>query len=327
MNGIFKKSLVAFFISLAIFSLSALIIAGALSIGRGDPESDDVGKGGSSSTIEEGRSFSVLLIMTDYDPEQFDDYDARQIKNVFGDDAQLNASTDGFGRRINAEDMMLLRFDNERGELTFTPIPGNLLVTVKNIKMKLEVVAANYGMTTLVDKIRAIVGVEIDSYAVFTPNTAADLFDGIGEITYTVKSEMQLRDDSRGININISPGSQRFDGKKAVDFLRFDAYDKLSTTRTEATLGFLSRTIKKITEISNEKELQDFAKIMESKVSGSFFESIDQEQLAIISAADDLELKAIELWGEEQLIGDEIYFVFDETKTLETFKPYRRIYN
>ena len=325
MNGMFKKIAMSFFVALLVFSLSALIFAGALSIGRGGPDADE-SKEENSAVIENGSSFNVLFIMTDYAPDLFDDYSSEQIKNVFGIDGG-NVSGSGFGRKINAEDMLLMRFDKEHGELTFTLIPGNLLVTVKNVKTKLETVAANYGTEVLIEKIRAITGLWIDSYVIFTPNAASTFFNRVGEVTYTVKNGMILKDESRGIDININPGSQKFDGHKAVDLIRFDAYPNPSDSRTEHIMGFMKRVLKKICDGFNCEELLTIIKEPIDGARGSFFERFDREKAELVLSSEKLTFKALELVGEEQMIGAESYFVFDETKTLDKFKSYRKIYN
>ena len=322
MNGMFKKIAMSFFVALLVFSLSALIFAGALSIGRGGPDADE-SKEENSAVIENGSSFNVLFIMTDYAPDLFDDYSSEQIKNVFGIDGG-NVSGSGFGRKINAEDMLLMRFDKEHGELTFTLIPGNLLVTVKNVKTKLETVAANYGTEVLIEKIRAITGLWIDSYVIFTPNAASTFFNRVGEVTYTVKNGMTLKDESRGIDINIAPGSQKFDGRKAVDLLRFDAYPKSSDSRTEYIMGFMKRVLKKISDRFNSDELLAVIKEPIDGATGSFFERFDKDNAELVLSSEKLTFKAFELVGEEQTIGTESYFVLDETKTLDKFKIYRK---
>ena len=325
MNGSFKKIAIAFFVALIVFSLSALVFAGALSIGRGDPETDD-SRVNDGAAVENGRSFSVLFIMTDYAPELFDDYSVDHIKNVFGSETVGTTASSGFGRRINAEDMLLMRFDKERGELTFTLIPGNLLVTVKNVKTKLETVAANYGTEVLIEKVRAITGLWIDSYAIFTPTAAATLFDRIGEVTYTVKNGMTLKDETRGIDINITPGSHKFDGSRAVDLLRFDAY-KNASSRTDYIMGFMKRVLKKVSDQFNSDELLAIFNDPIDGAKGSFFGKLGRDEAELVLNSEKLTFKVLEIVGEEQTIGSESYFVFDETKTLDTFKAYRKIYS
>jgi anionic cell wall polymer biosynthesis LytR-Cps2A-Psr (LCP) family protein len=325
MNGVFKKITISFFVALMVFSLSALAFAGALSIGRGAPDADE-SKEENGSVIEDGSSFSVLFIMTDYAPDLFSDYSKEHIKNVFGID-NTSSSVQGFGRKINAEDMVLMRFDKARGEITFTLIPGNLLVTVRNVKTKLETVAANYGTDVLIEKIRAITGLWIDSYAIFTPDSAAALFDRIGEITYTVKNGMTLKDESRGIDINIDPGSQKFNGRKAVDFLRFDAYKKASDSRTEYMVGFMKRVLKKISDRFNSEELLAIIHDPIDGAKGNFFEYLDRDNAELVLSFEKMTFKALEIVGEEQMIGEESYFVLDETKTLEKFKSYRKTHS
>jgi anionic cell wall polymer biosynthesis LytR-Cps2A-Psr (LCP) family protein len=167
-----RKFITAFVISLLVFAVSAAVIVGALAIGR-DKYSPPADR--NEKTELSGESFNLLLIMTDYSPEKFDDYDPDAVKNIFGKDVSSKGDSnalDGY-RRIYAEDMTLLRFDKERGQLTYTHIPGNTLVSVGGVKTCLEEIPAFYGTDYLVDKSHAILGVDIDTYVLLTPESAA----------------------------------------------------------------------------------------------------------------------------------------------------------
>jgi anionic cell wall polymer biosynthesis LytR-Cps2A-Psr (LCP) family protein len=267
--------------------------------------------------------------MTDYSPERFDDYDPDAVKNIFGKDVSSKGDSnalDGY-RRIYAEDMTLLRFDKERGQLTYTHIPGNTLVSVGGVKTCLEEIPAFYGTEYLVDKIHAILGVEIDTYVLLTPESAAAALDRIGEITYTVGCDMIYKDDERGIDINIKAGSQKLDGKKTVDMLRFDGYKSIGASRTSTALGYLKRFVNKIKGDFTYDELRDI--IIEAldgnDVVTDFTKENAGEAIWLLSCAADLEIVSLDLAGQEQTVGSDKYFWIDEAQTLKKFEPYRKI--
>ena len=127
MNQLLKKFIFAFVVSLLVFAISLSVIAFALGVGRDDGYVSPIGP----QKKLEGESFNVLLIMTDFMPRSFNNYSAEQVKNVFGTEYSEGASSNkmlGY-RKIYAEDMALLRFDAERGELTFTHVPNILFRT------------------------------------------------------------------------------------------------------------------------------------------------------------------------------------------------------
>ena len=326
MSELIKKFIFAFVLSLIVFAISAAAIAGALSIGRDEyvPSIDNDRK-----PRLDGESFNVLLIMTDYAPEKFSDYDPDAIKNIFGKEIASNGAPEALAgyRRIYAEDMVLLRFDKERRQLTYTHIPGNTLVSVSGVKTCLENIPADYGTATLVDKVHALFGVEIDRYILFTPESAANALDRIGEITYTVQCDMHYSDSERGIDINIKAGSQKLDGKKAVEMLRFDEYDVLGTSRCATAIGYLKRFVNKIANDFTEDEIRDIIISIlndENVVSGATADRID-ESIKLFISSDGLEVIELSIVGKEQTVGGERYFWPDEEETLKEFSEYRRI--
>ena len=142
------------------------------------------------------------------------------------------------------ENMAILQFDKERGKMVIIPISGSTLVNVKGIQIRLEEVAGQWGMETLIKKVHAITGISIDNFAVFDPAAAAVALDLFGGVDYTIKCNMKYSQPERGIDIDITAGTYRLDGVTAVDMLRFDDYDNEGITRSDVTIGYAKRLIK-----------------------------------------------------------------------------------
>ena len=324
MSELAKKFISAFVISLLVFAVSAAVVAGALSIGR-DKYTPPVD---SQSEID-GESFNLLLIMTDYAPDKFSDYDPDAVKNIFGREVGSSGNADSLGgyRKIYAEDMVLLRFDKERRQITYTRIPGNTLVSVGGVKTCLENIPADHGTEYLVDKVHALFGVEIDTYILFTPENAAKALDKVGEITYTVQCDMSYQDAERGIDINIKAGSQKLDGKSAVAMLRFDSYKSFGTSRSETAIGYLKRFVNKVARDFTYDDLRAIiiTALDESLVVSNFTPEEMDESIKLLKCSDELEMVELSPVGQEQAVGSERYFWLDEKGTLEKFLPYRKI--
>lgn len=327
MNELVKKFIIALVISLLVFGISAAVIVSALSIGRESENTDD----GRDEEIL-GESFNVLLIMTDFSPNKFGDYLPEHVKNVFGIDYKTNYSSDSLDgyRRIYAETMALFRFDAERGEITYTHIPGNTLVSVKGVKMCLEEIPSRYGAEFLVEKIHALFGVEIDTYALFTPKSAATALSYVGNIIYTVDKDMHHTDSDRGIDIHIVGGAQEFDGKKAVDLLRFDNYSNNGSTKSATVCGYLKRFVNKLSEDFTYDEIGCIIKkAFEVENIVTNFESNDmskyEESIRLLSCGSKLEVIELLPVGEEQRVDSKTYFKLNESETLKRFAPYRKI--
>ena len=318
------KVIRSFIISFFIFSLAALIIAVGLSIGRSNLRTDK-----DDATPEmDGSSFNLLLIMSDYAPEMFDDYDPRWVKNVLGLSVKAPSEPPtsvllGY-RKVYTENMVIVGFDKEKGNVTFTPVSGSTLVTVKGVKTKLEAVAGEWGVGMLIDKVHAITGLRIDNYAVFTPKNAAVVFDLIGGVDYTVKCNMRSVIPERGIDIDIVAGTYRLDGTTTVDMLRFDEYSTVGMSRGEVTLGYARRLLSKL---SNDLTTEEKRAIITEAVALSYTNfdiNEDDERLKLMLSCDRLEFMALEVVGNWQVVGNEKYFVLDETKTIEKLTSHRK---
>ena len=327
MNTLVKKFIASFVAALIIFGISAAAISWALSMGRDDiyvpPKTD-----GNEIALS-GRSFNLLLIMTDFAPESFNDYDPTVVKSIFGIDYNGSKKPDGLAgyRKITAETMSIVRFDKERGELTYTHIPGNVLVSSKGVKTRIGNLISDYGTELLISKVHALTGIEIDSYFVFTPKSAEAAFNLIGDITYTIQRDMRYVDAEKGIDINIKAGSQRLDGEKTVGMLRFDGYGNIGITRDATVCGYIKRFVNKLSIDFTYDEIRGIIDLllgMDSIVSNFTFED-SEESIRLLSVSDGLEVIELPLVGNVQVINGEKYFYLDEEKTLNALKPYRKI--
>jgi anionic cell wall polymer biosynthesis LytR-Cps2A-Psr (LCP) family protein len=312
MNRINKKAMLSFCFSLAVFSVAALVIALALSLGRCSRHGEEA----RTPKNIKGESFNVLLIMTDYLPETFGDYDPQSVANVFG------TVSDGTGtRRVNAESILLVRFDAVYGELTLTPFSGKTLVSVKGQEKTLDSVASDFGTELLIQKIHAMTGLEIDKYMVFTPDSASEAFDLLGEVTYKNKYSKIWQDQALGIDINIEQGSQKFDGKKMTDLVRYYSYPSNYTDKDDVLLEFTKKFAKNLTDDFTYDEL---CGIMSSISEMSYGKAeLTGNQIELLHNSAKLDVKLLPLCGS---LDEMLRFIPDEAATLEAFKQYRRIY-
>ena len=306
-----KTTVLVFCIFFVLFSIVAFAVAALLSITRGGLPRIDIHKN------IEGEDFNILLVMTDYRPEVFFDYDGESVENVLG-----NVSNGTGTRKIRTESILLLRFDSRRGELTLTAISGNTLATVKGKETTLDMVASDHGASILVEKIRAMTGLEIDSYIVFTPESAAKAFDMIGSFKYKISGDLVWQDPTLEIDINIKSGRQTFDGKKTVDLIKYYSYPSTYLYKDEILLDFTKKIIKNLTDDFTYDELCGImSSISEMAVVKG---ELDGEQIKLLENSDKLDVKLLPLIGE---LDKALRFVPNEEATLEEFKQYRRIYS
>ena len=186
---------------------------------------------------------------------------------------------------------------------------------------------SDYGTEFLVSKVHAITGIEIDSYFVFTPESAATALDLIGDITYTIQRDMRYVDAEKGIDINIKAGTQKLDGEKTVGMLRFDGYGNIGVTRDATVCGYIKRFVNKLSTDFTYEEIRGIMDLllgMNNTASNFTFED-SEESIRLLSESEGLEVTELPLVGNVQIINGEKYFYLDEEKTLDALKPYRKI--
>lgn len=313
MDKVNKKTLISFCFSLVVFSVAALVIALSLSIDR----CAKLDKEERSLKNVKGESFNILLVMTDYRPELFNDYDPQSVENVFD-----IVSNDTGTRKVSAESMVLARFDAVYGELTLTPISGKTLVSVRGQEKTLESLAGDFGTETLVQKIRAMTGLEIDGYMIFTPDSAVKTFDTFGKISYKNNYSKIWQDQTLGVDINIEQGNQKFDGKKTVDLIKYYSYPANYSDKDEVLLEFAKKIAKNLTDDFTYDELCGIMTFISDIAYGKT--ELTGGQIELLHNSDKLDVKLLPLCGS---LDDMLRFIPDEAATLEALKPYRRIYS
>ncbi len=183
-----------------------------------DPQGDNDQPGVPSFYGDGGTSTNVLMVLTDYRPSTYSNYDPEVLKRLYGiekivpspsipkdlakpaklsvmsdltvdysnyhvaDDGSL-IFKDGFYevpyREINATTIILMRIDKERGHTSFTIFPTNAYVMVEGVYVQLADVYAKHGMRFLIDRIHALTGVSIDNYILTSFETFPQLQDAL----------------------------------------------------------------------------------------------------------------------------------------------------
>ena len=199
------------------------------------------------------RSFTLLLIGSDYQPAVFSDYRV-SVSNTT--DMEVLSTHQ---RHYKADVIMLISYNAETGIVMFSAIPSNLMVTASGITMKLGDVLERKNVTYFKDMVAGIVGMPIDYYVCCQISLFINLIDKLGGIKYDVPVNMNYRDDEERIvtdgasrdpipltvngeqvydengdpvmipagkpfTINLTKGIQMLDGEKASWVLRYNSY-------------------------------------------------------------------------------------------------------
>ncbi len=313
---------------------------------------------------DNGESFNILLIGTDFRPSEFVDYDPEMLEKLYGIKADEVTPTsppadvkpkpgsvvsdkeywsgdgivaeDGsliFGggfysveyRLIETDALVLIRADKEREQFTFTVFPTDTYVEMSGQYVKLSEVYGRYGLQTLLNKVYAMTGVMIDNYAVVSMESFPALVDALGGISFNVPCDMNYVDRAGGIEIDLKAGLQRLDGEGVLDVLTFRNYQN-GGSREKTTAELLKRFITTFISITNYNRSPAVFAELEAIVDSDFTLDEFKKNIDVIFkyAYNNRELHVT---TKIITIGNEELTVVDEPATCDTFSNYKRIYN
>lgn len=193
-----------------------------------------------------GESFTMLFIGTDYQPSVFNDYDVTGQKDEHGFPKEP--------RPILSDVLILVRSDKESGKCVFCAIPAETEIQIDGLKSKLSELYAVKGVNALCDKVMSLTGLPIDYYMLFTAEKFKGIIDAFGGVTYYVASNMSYKDPANALDVNLKKGSQKLDGQKALDMLRFPDYKDGEASRRKTAVAFLRAMCKLWLTTANESQ-------------------------------------------------------------------------
>lgn len=258
-----RNFVITFFLSLLVFGVIgyALFGIGASAFSSGgvggssgpdatDPsQTDDPYIGNNVTVGVNGESFSLLLAITDYLPDVYDDYEV----------SENDLDENGFPREpreIETDTLLLLRFDKEKGQCLFSIIPDITQIKIGGLSAHLKDLYAQAGPEALADKVSTLTGLTVDYYAVTSYDNFAAFVDYFGGVPFYVPEDMHQVDEENGLNINLRRGSQTIDGEKTISLLRYELYDDGESAKRKCQTDFMMALIK---QIFSKIELRDAA--------------------------------------------------------------------
>ncbi|NJO39991.1 MAG: LCP family protein [Cyanobacteria bacterium RU_5_0] len=134
----------------------------------------------------------------------------------------------GYHATINSleglsDTMMLVRFNPEMRQLTVLSLPRDTRTWIDGLGLTKLNEANTYGGPALAARAtnELLGGVGIDRYIRINVQGVEKLIDALGGVTVYVPQDMQYKDDSQHLYINLKQGEQHLNGAQALQFLRF----------------------------------------------------------------------------------------------------------
>lgn len=201
-------------------------------------------------------------VVSDDDPDIIDPSEISERREDFY--TFLVCGTDEGKTRTDT--IMLVAYDTAQNKVSIMNIPRD---TVANSKRKVKKINGGYNgdPENLKEEVTELTGVPIDRYAIIDFRGFEKVIDVIGGVEYDVPVRMKYTDSTQDLYIDLKPGLQTLNGKKALHFVRFrkgdpgtgGGYPEGDVGRIKAQQEFIKAVIKQVAHPKNMLEYGDIA--------------------------------------------------------------------
>ncbi|MBQ9467579.1 MAG: hypothetical protein IJU52_01055 [Clostridia bacterium] len=160
-----------------------------------------------STALKSGRSFTVLIVGTDHDPQVYS-YEGGA------------AGTLTVPRRVRATTVFLARFDKEQRAFEFCLVPSSTLVEVDYVKMELGQAYAYKGAEFIRDQVSGLTGLAVDYLFEFS---GRQFIKNAPRTPYVVPLSLDVP-DYKGLNGASFVEGSSFGGEMLYTYLHYDAF-------------------------------------------------------------------------------------------------------
>ncbi len=302
----------------------------------------------------EHKSFTVLLIGSDYQPEVFSDY---RVSVENSTDMEVLSTHQ---RHYKADVAVLVSYNAKTGVVMFSAIPSNLMVTASGIQMRLGEVLEKKNVTYFTELVAGIVGMPIDYYICCQISLFIDVINKLGGIKYDVPVNMNYVDEEERIvtdgssrapipliidgrqiydengepvmipagkafTINLTKGIQTLDGEKASWVMRYNSYANGFTGRRDTQISFFRTFFETFAKEENRSRLSGVISLINTSSYGSTnMTSSDFEELAdTILAYSGYEKTNVNFPGSISGTGTDERISFARSTVYTTYDKYR----
>jgi len=132
----------------------------------------------------EGKSFNMLFIVTDYQPEMFRDYlpAGEELDKLEKEEKQTGILSTAY-RRPRACSVLLVRADKERREFTLTSFPSNMSIPTPSGAQPMAELYNLYGTEFIISEVSSLTGLHIDHYLLVNVTELYQIVTELGGIS------------------------------------------------------------------------------------------------------------------------------------------------
>lgn len=232
------------------------------------------------------------------------------------------------GENDNLTDTMIyLKYNVKTGKMAYMSIPRDTYVTNSYcIGNKLNAIYRGENIGPLIEEIEELLNVYIDYYLVVDNKVVRELIDTIGGVEVDVPMRMKYDDYTQNLHIDLKPGVQVLDGKKAEMFIRFrknndgTGYGMGDLERIEVQHKFIKTLISTVVSPSNIPKIPDLINVALKNTDTNV---TIREALRYVPDLSNLKLDSIYACmaeGSAKYIDNLSYFVIDTAATQNVIK-------
>lgn len=136
--------------------------------------------------LPKGESFSLLLAVTDYDPELHKDYlpTKDELAGMTAEDK--NGILSKSYRTVNASSIVLIRGDRERGEYTYTPISSQTEIYASCGNITIGEAYGYYGEEFIVNSVWSLTGIKPEYYVFLNVTELEQIVEQLPNVSYSI---------------------------------------------------------------------------------------------------------------------------------------------
>jgi len=318
--SVIRHFVVAFLIAALIFG-----IAGAVALGwfgkavrnkeqsyvtdetdtKNETEDDSEEGSGSEASFLKGQSFSMLLILNDYQPDRYH----------YGIDDNYTGIV--YPKLKKADTLLYLRFSRESASLYTAVIPSKTQVKVDGVDMTLAEAYHYKDAAYICNKVSSLLGTKINYYCSATYDEFVSFINGsaMNGVTLNVPNDMRLTLRS-GTTVNLTKGSHYMDGEQALALIREEGISN-NETRSRLRMDLIYKVLEKLTTLENKRNPEKFHAAVLAPMTTNLGAAQIIANVDMMFAYFELEKKELTVPGKYDVQGN---FIVNSKETLSIFR-------
>lgn len=222
----------------------------------------------------------------------------------------LGKDTEDFKTPGRSDTIIVAHFDPKKKDVLLVSVPRDTKVNINNKTSKINAAYPIGGPQLAKSEVEKLLDIEIARYYVINWQGFEKIVDLLGGIWIDVEKPMYYK--AKNADIDLKPGRQLLDGKKALGYARFrnDRHGDLG--RITRQQKFMFALVEQSKEIKN---LVKLPSLIDGIVDNAMTNSTTSEVLWLLKTFREIEksdLQAVMIPGEARMINGVSYFVADE---------------